>query len=144
MVPQNCPTSARNTVRYESERCPAEIGTLSDRNWNQCPTAPGIRTSNPKSEASAAAIPILSPNEFTQELAAALRKLGPPLNPKVTKHLEMAFTLRSGQQMTVGTFGLYNRYLVTPHLKDEIIVKFCTIALSAAKGVGLGSGPMEE
>jgi PelA/Pel-15E family pectate lyase len=43
MVPKNCPTSARNTVRYESERCPAEIGTLSDRNWNQCPTAPGIR-----------------------------------------------------------------------------------------------------
>src|SRR4029077_5517693 len=44
MVPENCPTSARNTVRYESERCPAKIGTLSDRNWNHCPTAPGIRT----------------------------------------------------------------------------------------------------
>ena len=44
MVPENCPTSARNTVRHESERCPAEIGTLSDRNWNQCPTAPGIRS----------------------------------------------------------------------------------------------------
>ena len=43
MVPKNCPTSARNTVRHESERCPAEIGTLSDRNWNQCPTAVGIR-----------------------------------------------------------------------------------------------------
>ena len=44
MVPKNCPTSARNTVRYESERCPAKIGTLSDRNWNHCPTDPGIRT----------------------------------------------------------------------------------------------------
>src|SRR5208282_849263 len=44
MVPQNCPTSTRNTVRQKSERCPAEIGTLSDRNWNQCPTAVGIRT----------------------------------------------------------------------------------------------------
>ena len=43
MRPKNCPTSARNTVRYESERCPTEIGTLSDRNWNQCPTAVGIR-----------------------------------------------------------------------------------------------------
>jgi len=102
------------------------------------------RASNPKSEASAAAIPILSPNEFTQELAAALRKLGPHLNPKVTKHLEMVLTLRGGHQMTIGTFGLYNRYLVTPQLKDEIIAKFCTIALSAAGGVGFGSGPMEE
>ncbi len=43
MVPQNCPTSARNTVRQESERCPAKIGMLSDRNWNHCPTAVGIR-----------------------------------------------------------------------------------------------------
>ena len=43
MMPENCPTSARNTVRHESERCPVEIGTLSDRNRNQCPTAPGIR-----------------------------------------------------------------------------------------------------
>ena len=48
MGPKNCPTSVRNTVRYESERCPAQIGMLSDRNWNQCPTAPGIR--NPKAE----------------------------------------------------------------------------------------------
>jgi hypothetical protein len=47
-MPINCPNSARNTVRYESERCPAEIGTLSDRNWNQRPTAPGIRTNSAK------------------------------------------------------------------------------------------------
>ena len=47
MMPENCPTSARNTVRYESERCPTQIGTLSDRNWNHCPTAPGIRTVGP-------------------------------------------------------------------------------------------------
>ena len=44
MVPQNCPTSARNTVRQKSERCPAKIGMLSDRNWNHCPTAVGIRS----------------------------------------------------------------------------------------------------
>jgi len=44
MVPKNCPTSARNTVRYESEPCPAKIGMLSDRNWNQCPTETGIRS----------------------------------------------------------------------------------------------------
>jgi len=43
MVPENCPTSARNTVRQKSERCPAVIVTLSDRNWIHCPTSPGIR-----------------------------------------------------------------------------------------------------
>jgi hypothetical protein len=44
MLPKNCPASARNTVRFESERCPTEIGTLSDINWNHCPVCPGIRT----------------------------------------------------------------------------------------------------
>ncbi len=43
ILTQNCPVSARNTVRYESERCPTEIGTLSGRNRNHCPTSPGIR-----------------------------------------------------------------------------------------------------
>ena len=42
--PQNCPPAARNPVRQESEWCPAEIGTLSDRDWNHCPTEPGIRS----------------------------------------------------------------------------------------------------
>jgi len=44
MLPENCPTSDRNTVRNESERCPTEIGTLSDINWNHCPICVGIRT----------------------------------------------------------------------------------------------------
>src|SRR3972149_11170676 len=36
----------RNTVRHQSERCPAWIGTLSDMNRNQCPISVGIRTSS--------------------------------------------------------------------------------------------------
>ena len=45
VVPENCPVSARNTVRYQSERCPLSIGTLSEQNRNHCPTRPGIRIS---------------------------------------------------------------------------------------------------
>src|ERR1017187_4234368 len=50
----------RNGVRQKSERCPAEIGTLSDRNWNQCPTAPGIRMPHLPASVAAAADPPLS------------------------------------------------------------------------------------
>src|SRR5208283_604601 len=42
--PQNCPTAPRNPVRQESECCPTGIGTLSDRDYNHCPTETGIRT----------------------------------------------------------------------------------------------------
>src|ERR1019366_1378257 len=34
---------ARKLSDISPEHCPIGIGTLSDRNWNQCPTAPGIR-----------------------------------------------------------------------------------------------------
>ena len=34
MLPKNCPVSDRNTVRIESERCPTEIGMLSEMNRN--------------------------------------------------------------------------------------------------------------
>ena len=34
MLPKNCPASDRNTVRFESEQCPTEIGTLSEMNRN--------------------------------------------------------------------------------------------------------------
>src|SRR5208282_3603973 len=42
--PQNCPTAPRNPVRQESECCPTGIGTLSDRDYNHCPTETGIRS----------------------------------------------------------------------------------------------------
>ena len=42
-MPKNCPISPRNAVRFKSERCPTEIGTLSGSNRNHCPNCPGIR-----------------------------------------------------------------------------------------------------